>query len=313
MKPIFTTAILIFFGQMLWAQQLPFLAQYRENHILINPASISVNYTNNNSALSTGFLGRYQWMGMPDAPRTQTAYGSYLWEDQNFGFGGFLINDQTGPIGFSGVYGQLAYVLELSSYGHKISGGLNIGIVQYRAKFQDNLNFTTENDPQVINNSQIYPDVGAGIYYHYDKYFYAGLSVPQVLGLNLNYKTPNNEFQIQRLQHVYFVMGGYIGIGEESFLEPSTWIQYVPNGPVNINLNLRMLIPVGQNFEMWFGGGYSVSGMGHLEGGFTLTDLQLFGEYDGLKFGLSYDRTFADYAPYATGAYELHVGYYIDI
>ncbi len=295
------------------AQQLPFLAQYRENHILINPASISVNYTHRNSGLSTGVLGRYQWLELPDAPRTQTAYGSYIWEDRNLAFGGFLINDQTGPIAFSGAYGQLAYVLELSSYGHRISGGLNLGLVQYRTRF-DKLNFIDNTDPDIINHTQIYPDVGLGVYYHYDKYFYAGISVPQVLGLNLNVKTPDEQdFQIQRYQHGYFIMGGYFGIGESSFLEPATWVQYTPDAPLNINFSIRMLIALGYNFEMWFGTGYSLSNMGRFEFGFTLMDMRLFNAFDGLKMSISYDHTFANFAPQVAGAYELHIGYYIDI
>ena len=310
------TILIVFLLSTNWgiAQQLPLLAQYRENHILLNPAGISVNYINNNSAFSAGVLGRYQWVGLEDAPKTQTAYGSYFWEDKNVAFGGYLVNDQTGPLGFSGAYAQFGYLLELNRYGHKLSFGINAGLVQYRANVFKILPLLKDPDPiQTETDTEFFPDFGFGMYYHFDKHFYIGISVPQIFGLNLNHKTPSGDFQIKRMQHGYFHTGGYFGIGEKSFLEPALWIQYARNAPLNINLNLRALFAVGYNLELWAGGGYSSSGIAHLETGFTLVDVQLFGAYDGLKFGISYDYTIANYALHLSGAYELHVGYYMDI
>lgn len=311
---IIIITLFITISSLVNAQQLPLLAQYRENHLLLNPASVSINYVNNNSSLSLGTLGRYQWVGLPDAPKTETVFGSYFFEDQNIGFGGYVVNDQTGAFGFTGAYGQFSYLLDLTRSGHKLAFGINGGMVQYRANL-NRINFRDAFDPSTADriHSKLFPDFGFGMYYLYDKFFYAGFSVPQIFGLNLQYRTPDGDFDIKRLQHGYVHAGGFLGIGEESFIEPSIWLQMSPNSPFNLNTNIRALLAVGYNFELWFGGGYSTSGIVHVESGFNLTDLRWFGAYDGLKVGFSYDYSVANYSLHFTSAYEVHIGYYIDI
>ena len=61
------------------------------------------------------------------------------------------------------------------------------------------------------DRSKIFHDAGLGVYYYRQlesglldgDYIYGGVSIPQVVGLNLSFKDDNGEFFTQRIQHVY--------------------------------------------------------------------------------------------------------------
>jgi hypothetical protein len=87
--------------------------------------------------------------------------------------------------------------------------------------------------------------------------------------------------------------------GENMFVEPSLWLKYTPNAPLQMDVNVRF-----QMSELfWIGTGYSVS-MGesfqgnhlHLEAGFVLGDAVGF-EDKRWKVGYGFDRALTAYGP----------------
>ena len=44
--------------------------------------------------------------------------------------GGYLINDQTGPTGFTGAYGRFAGIISDDPYFGGLSFGISLGVVQ---------------------------------------------------------------------------------------------------------------------------------------------------------------------------------------
>ena len=80
------------------AQQLPVFTQYIFNKYVFNPA---VTGTEDNFSATANY--RYQWQGITDAPRTYilSLHGPHKFK--NFGLGGALYTDVTGPTSKTGM------------------------------------------------------------------------------------------------------------------------------------------------------------------------------------------------------------------
>jgi len=295
------------------AQQIPLFTQYRQNLGIINPAAVNSDFHTSDHNLSFGLSYRNQWVGFDATPVTQTIRGEYLM-DNGGGFGllmgGYLINDQTGPTGFTGAYGRIAGILTDDAEYGGFSFGLNIGAVQYRVNESEL--FVRDQGDVVANEdqSQIFPDVGLGAYYYKTlegggrldgDIFYGGVSIPQVFGLNLNYTNENGEFNTQRVQHFYGLVGLYHFFDNDGFIEGSSWIKYAPNVPVSVDFNVRYRFPG----NLSLGTGLSTAGTYHLETGFS------FGEDLGwentFQIGYGFDYSFNTFGPDVGSTHELNL------
>lgn len=305
---------LIFYFQIVSAQQLPLFTQYRSNHGAINPASINGDYFIYENNLSFGASYRNQWTGIDAAPNTQHLYGEFLFTERgsfNFLTGGYLINDRTGPTGFTGLYGRFAGVLAGNDPQYAgLSFGLNLGLVQYKV---DGTQIRLREQNDVLGNqsySQWFPDAGLGVFGYTtletgileDDLIYGGISIPQVIGLDLSFGTENGEFSTQRIQHIYAHGGLYHFISDESFLEFSTWFRYAPNAPVNADFNVRYQLA--GNF--WGGLGFSTASNVHLEAGFILGGN--LGFSNTVKFGYGFDYSVSNFGPTVGSTHELNIG-----
>lgn len=216
------------------AQQLPLVGQSQEAY---NPAALSSEYFKNYLSTNIDMRYRYQWVGVKDAPRTLQARFAHFNEDYNISFGGKVINDQTGPTGFTGIYGKLAYVIPFSR-DWLLSVGLTGGMVQYRVK-GDELNFLEENEVSNGGLSKFFPDFGIGTTLYFKEKYYVGITVPQTFGLNLNYRNQSNDFNIQRIQHYYATAGAFLDLYNNSWIEPSVEVRYVQNTPLLVSAKFR--------------------------------------------------------------------------
>ncbi len=314
MKNCIFILLCLFFSVLAKAQHLPLFTQYGENIGIINPAAVSSNFLLYDDNFSFGASYRSQWVGLKNGPRTQTLHGSYLNPNTNsIGLmaGGYLINDQTGPTGFTGAYARIGGLISEDPYDSGLAFGLNIGAVQYRVKVSE-IRLRDFNDILTdTDQTQLFPDVGLGVYYYKsltrgfldNSYFYAGLSVPQVIGLDLEFKDDTGEFSTKRIQHFYGLLGLLKRFSDDSFLEMSSWLKYAPNAPFNADFNIRYRMAV--NF--WIGTGLSTSGNFHTEAGFV------FGENIGfernLKLGYGFDYSFSDFGPFVGSTHEINLSF----
>lgn len=293
------------------AQQLSLFTQYRENNSIINPAAVESDFLGFGNNITIGASYRQQWVGFEGAPRTQTIRASYFKDDMRgvaLMFGGHLINDQTGPTGFTGFYGRIAGVLTDDAENGGLSFGLSAGAVQYRVKSSS----LVLRDPGDVlgqtDQSQIFPDVGVGVFFYKatggrfaNDYFYAGLSVPQVAGLDLTFTNPQGKFTTQRVRHYYGMLGFYKFFANDGFLEPSMWVKYTPNAPVNIDANLRYQLPT----ALWVGVGGSSAGAVHLETGVVIG--KNAGADQIFRIGYGFDYNFSSFGPSTGGTHELNL------
>ena len=303
-------AIYLFFAAFATvnAQQLANYTLYRDHWTILNPAAMTNNYILNELPNTVNASYHRQWGSINDggAPTLQNIGFQRVAKEDRIVFGGYILNDKTGLIGNTGIYGNFAYrILFGRRFDQSISIGLSAGLVQYRAKitqiaFADPENLTNQTE------TKFFPDFSMGIFYHFDDKVYAGLSIPQTFGLNTEFRTEDGSFSIERTPHIYAIAGAYFDAAwlgnDASFFEPSIWLKYVPNSPLSLDLNGRY--QHGEVFWVGLGGGLSmgerIAKNAHFETGVIIGE-GIGVEYGHLKIGVGFDWFFAPVATLGNG------------
>ncbi len=308
-------ALLLASSSQSWAQQIPLFTQYRENFAAINPAALPPDFFSDGHHIAFGVSYRRQWNGLPNAPTTQVLHGEWF-ENEYSGFhpmaGGYLLNDQTGPTGFTGLYAKGGGIFSSDMRYSGIAVALSLGAVQYRINTSE-LQLHDANDIRAAQDrAQLYPDVGMGVF-AYQKleadgfdgdYLYGGVSIPQVLGLDTRFTDPTNgNFSIRRMQHFFANLGWYHFIGESSFLEFSAYGKYVHGVTPNFDLNVRYQMAS----SFWLGMGSSTAGNLHSELGIIIG--KNMGTDANFKIGYGFDYSFQSFGPYVGATHEINLGY----
>ena len=134
------------FWQLSQAQQMPHYSQYMFNDFCINPAIAGTK-----SYQPIMVMIRNQWVGLDDAPRTQTLslHGSWI---KNTGIGGMIINDVTGPAHQTGI--QLAYAYHILLKGESyLSLGISGTLAQYVLD-KDAIELDDPNDNAILGGKE---------------------------------------------------------------------------------------------------------------------------------------------------------------
>ena len=290
------------------AQQLPFFTQYRNYSELLNPAAVTPDFMARGQNFSFGASHRSQWTELEGAPTTSTLRGSWLGTDYG-GFvpnvGGFLMHDQTGPTGFTGIYARAGGLISGDAEDGGIGLGLSFGMVQYRLKTNE---LVLRDEGDILpgeTQAQWNPDVGLGVFgftrLGNDNIVYGGVSVPQVLGLDLAFRNADGEFETTRVQHFYAQAGSYLFLDDDRFIEPSVWVRYVNGSDISVDLNFRYQMSP----NLFVGLGGNLDGAGHLEAGLLLGDTYNF--ENTLQIGYSFTRWFSDFGPNLGGTHEINI------
>lgn len=307
-----TNKYLIVFLFSLWnianlsAQQLPTFLNYTNNWSLLNPAAVSPDFIKDDYyRMSIQATCRQQWMGIEDAPKTQTLAATWMPERHPLILGAQLLNDNTGAIGLTGAYGQFAYRLNFNRKQY-LSLGINAGLVQYRVKITE-IRFLESNDILASQNSaQVYPDFGLGLFYQYDDWLYAGVSIPQTFGLTNTFRADNRNYQLTRARHYYAVVGSniYLNKDKTSYFALSSWAKYLPNAPFTIDMNAKYYF---QDI-FWLGVGAGTTNLAHLEVGVIVGNG--IGNLDSrLEVGFGYDYALSSQTQLLGNTVELTVRY----
>lgn len=308
---LLSVSLLFLTAFSLQAQQLSLFTQYRDNLTILNPAAVESDFLAFGQNVTFGASYRAQWAGLENAPRTLAARGSYLYADGSgvtLMAGGYLMNDQTGPTGFTGFYGRIAGIVTQDPEVGGFSIGLGAGAVNYRINASEIRLREPGDVVGTADQSKLFPDLSLGMFFYHlvgrnDDYFYAGLSVPQLFGLDLAFQDENGEYGVKRVQHFYGMLGFYKFFNNDSFLEPSLWVKYAQGAPVNADFNLRYYLPV--NF--WVGAGASTSGTAHLETGIVLGDTAGFDQTIRIGYGFGY--SFSSFGPTAGTSHEINLAF----
>ena len=108
-----------------FAQQDPQYSQYQFNQMVINPA-----YAGTKDVLSAVIDIRKQWSGFDGAPNTQSLSFHGPLKKKRIGLGLSAYNDAIGPKRVTAAYGNISYILPLTTK-LKLSFGIRAGFINY--------------------------------------------------------------------------------------------------------------------------------------------------------------------------------------
>jgi len=299
MKRILAAAlcvIAIFFSQTSVAQQIPQFTQYMFNNYLSNPA-VAGTYNYYQIRLNN----RYQWVGMNDAPQTNSISFFGPLSKKDMGWGGYVYTDITGPTSKMGLMGSYSYNMPLND-DFRISGGLSFGLMQYKVD-GSKLNLGENPDPSdpaifKTSNSTFTPDASIG-FYLYNSDYQVGISAHQLFGQKLKlYPDPIGTNRLK--QHLLLSGSAMYSLSKDYRIEPAILLKYMFRSPFQFELNAK----VTYKSQMWGGLSYRFKDAISILIGYNYKKKYMI--------GYSYDYSYTGIRKYQSGTHEIMIGYLFD-
>ena len=287
-------AVMLFAYQKSIAQTEPMYSQYMFNMLGVNPA-----YAGSREASSFNFFQRSQWIGLQGAPQTTSFSFDQSILNKRAGWGIQFYDDKIGVEKADGINIMGSTRIQVSENGI-LSGGLSLGLMNYRIDLMNVTGRFTPNDPAFYSNlNKWMPSLGLGVYYNTDN-FYAGVSIPNILKSRLTaFDLIRSGLQKVNQKHIFLTTGIVIPINEDLKLKPSTMIKMVEGAPIeadfNTNVWLRDIIGLGVSYRT----GDAVIGMAEIQ------------VNQNLRFGYAYDMTISPLKFYNNGSHEIMIRYEI--
>lgn len=166
------------------AQHMPLNTQYMYQGLLVNPG-----ITGSMNAMQASFTYRNQALGTDIAPKTGVFSLHSSLKKESLGVGVQVLNQSFYELVNNAVSGFFSYGIYLGKldslsrkYGSKgsLRFGLKVGMVG-RSFNWDQIQIQSREDPEFQDfSTQLFPTLGAGIYYKTDK-IYFGYSIPEFI------------------------------------------------------------------------------------------------------------------------------------
>lgn len=292
MRYVIFICLFVQFHLITMGQNTPVYSQYLINGLLINPA-----YAGSRDVLSTVVTYRDQWAGFQGAPVTQTITGHMPLQNKSLALGVIITNESIGIINNTGIFGNYAYRVRLSS--GMLAFGFKAGVDLFKEN-DSQLNIKDQGDYVFTNKgSYVLPNFGAGVYYYNSNYF-AGLSLPTILSYK---ESPGgnsyNAYNNAQNYNFMFFGGCLINVSDGFKLKPSTLIQYALNSTFQYDLNINAILL--KDGILSFGTSYRANNA--IVG---IVEVQLNTQ---LKIGYSYDYNLNTLGTYSGGSHEITIRY----
>jgi len=290
MKKLYILISAIFIVTVVSAQQSSLYSQYMMNRFLINPG-----VTGNVNYIPLRLTARQQWVGIDNAPSTQSISAHTLLGNETMGVGGYLFSDRFGPETKVGIQVNYSYIIELDNINSNLSFGVAFKAFQYK------LDYTAmtalDDDDQVLNNTietAFVPDADFGVYLQGERY-YTGISVTQLMELPIT--IAEKEVEKNSMVRHYYILGGYtFKLNDDFDIEPSALIKGTEHTPFQVDINVKGIFK--KNY--WLGISYRTSN----------SIIAMFGvEYKDFVFGYAFDYATSDIQNYQSGSHEIILGY----
>ncbi len=282
------------------AQQMYQYTQFMFNNYMVNPAVVG---TYNYYQIRTNH--RFQWLGVKDAPMTNsvTVYGPH--PKLPMGYGGMFYHDMTGPTTRMGLMGSYGYNIPINSET-RLSFGVSIGAMIFMvdaSKFDlgDDYTVYNNNDPALLDyktKTAFAPDASVGVYL-YASHYYVGIAGQQLVPLNM--KLYPRQHEADRIMPTALISGGYLIYLTDNFtMEPSGVIKYtypyMPMLDANIKITYQNMVWGGISYRLW-----------------DAVALMVGYKHQGrLLFGYSFDFSYSSLLSFNYGTHELLIGYQFD-
>ncbi|HEX2977460.1 MAG TPA: type IX secretion system membrane protein PorP/SprF [Bacteroidales bacterium] len=291
MKRAAFPVILLFSILAAEGQVTPVTDQYMLNPVLINPA-----FTGGRGVLNIAAFYRRQWTGIKGAPETVTLAADAPFIDDKVGLGISIIHDKTGVTRENSFSTSYAYRTE--AWNGTISFGLKAGLLTTNTRWSD-LVVLDPGDELYLNDTKVnvVPDFSFGIYYTSKKYF-AGFSVPRLLGYKFNFEKNGYTIKFNPRQYYYLFNGGYL-------FEIAPEINFIPSTLISLSPGEKMLADINAVFSfsdrMWAGMSYRSTK--------SLAGIFQFGVTRQLRFAYTYFIDFGLLGRFNNGSHELMLRY----
>jgi type IX secretion system PorP/SprF family membrane protein len=245
MRRGFISFLFLISGFVTFGQQDPQFSQYMMNEIYYNPAYAGIPGSAEFSAIH-----RTQWLGYESTfdgagnPQTQLISANIPVFKINSGAAFYAINDRLGALNNLEIQGSYAYHLAFKN--SKLSFGVRAGVVSQSIDF-DQYRWVDPDDPlrQSGKETQIRPDLSAGIYYRAQKY-YLSLSASHLLHSEFNFG--NDSLANALVTHLYFMAGYDYEINYDFVLRPSVLVK---SDLTTYSFDLSLLAYFRE--KLWFG------------------------------------------------------------
>ncbi len=286
---IHTGLLLMLLVPALRAQQLSLYSQFMFNRYVLNPAVAGTQDFYQIKANS-----RFQWTGILDAPQTVSfsVFGPHA--SRPMGFGGYILNDVTGPTSRTGMYGTYAYNVAVKD-DIRLSMGLSFGMLQNKVD-GTRITLFDPNDHALQQGvySTIVPDASVGLYM-YGENWYVGASAFQLFANSLKMYDERNG--LNRLKVHYYLMGQYtFEAGDHFTVAPAILIKKTAPVPAQVDFNAK----VTYRKKVWLGVSYRTSDAVALLVGYIHNEKYYF--------GYSYDIGINEIRKYNNGSHEIMLG-----
>ena len=315
---------LLFAGFFVNSQQVPQYSQYQRNQFMVNPAAAGVY-----DFVDVTLSGRWQWLGVADAPRTsylafsvpvkfkpkfynpgiRTSSGIVENPEIKTGklkhtFGGQLLADQYGAfrkMAFSGTYAIHIPMTKKINLSFGVKAGLSNNtffanqaqVLNVIAPGQNPyIDATYDNFIQNQTNKYLM-DVGAGLYMYSNKFF-LGLAAEQLTRDLVQFGQGTANFNPQ----VHFnLIGGYkIPVGDNLTITPGFLLKYMNPSPVSIDGNIQL------EYKKWL---WLTVGYRHTDAMLIMAGMNVSERF---KIGYSYDYSLSRFNNFSSGGHELTLG-----
>ncbi len=291
LRTIILVVLVTAFGSASNAQQEVMVSQYMFNGLFLNPA-----YAGSHGYLSSSLLHRAQWVQMEGAPRTSMLALDGTVMNGKMGLGFSMVHDQIGVSRDLDMAGHYAYHLKINDES-RLSFGLRAGLSVYSARLTDLLYWDTSD--QVFQSdikNQAVGKFGFGVYW-YDRSAFIGLSVPTIYAADGKVSTDvGSALDHYFTQHFYLHAGKVWPLNEVFDIKPSVLVKYMPNAPVQADVNCNLLYKE----RIWFGAGYRT--------GDAIVAMVEYQVTPQMRIGYAYDMNTSRLRTYNTGSHEIMLG-----
>ncbi|NER09183.1 type IX secretion system membrane protein, PorP/SprF family [Muriicola jejuensis] len=287
--------ILLCFSLQISAQQDAQYTQYMYNTVSVNPG-----YAGSRGHLSIAALYRAQWVGLEGAPKTQTFNFHTPVGYRGVGMGLSIVNDQIGPTSETYFDVDFSYTIQLAAE-KRLSFGLKGSVHMLDIRFSElNQDWTNPGGPdptlqQDIQN-KLSPNIGAGIYYHTDKY-YLGLSVPRFLQTS-HFEESSLSTATEQM-NFYLITGYVFQMNPLWKFKPTLLSKVVQGAPLQVDVSANFMY----NDKFIMGAAYRWDAAVSAMAGFQLSPEFLI--------GMAYDREITELgtARFNDGSFEIILRY----
>ncbi|MFT4523014.1 MAG: type IX secretion system PorP/SprF family membrane protein [Bacteroidia bacterium] len=284
-------SLVLLFGTLVQAQQIPLYSQYYFNKFIYNPA-----LTGESGLFDASLIGRRQYTGIDGYQTAAVTMSGSLSEDR-IGLGLYYVNDVNNIRQQNSVYGNYAYNIKIND-NQRFSLGLGIGVVNNSFNL-NNIITTDPNDPTLSlldNPAGAVLDASIGANFQSNG-FQIGFSVPQFLSNAQKFSDNYNTTLSYTLKSHLMVMTSYdIEVNENFKIQPLVLYKNVGNAPGQIDVNVM----ADWKNAGWLGAGY--------RDGYGVTLMAGLRLAETVRFGYSYDFSTGEYSTALGGTHEFQIG-----